>query len=253
MTKGNLLTLSLCALLLAAGSAVAADYNDFTDGNWAADTTNTWSDGIGVYPGTGDNAVIDSHTVILPDGYTVPPVNSCEVRTGGTLNFRTKVAQDFPLTLAGGTLLSSDNKWDGATLDCDLNVSASSTIKDVYGCEWTLNGAVVSATTAPHTLTVQTNRMDDGVHLYAASPGYTGEWLVEDGHLHPHANGALGVGTVTLGGGAGSGYMRFHGTGMSQSGTAGPAIHLLSNGQMQVNDSASVDFSNDPLSTLDGG
>ena len=243
----------VCALVLA-GPVAAAEYDDTASGgDW--DLAGTWDSTTASFPQTGDDVIIDSSTVRIPDGYTVKAVNSCEVRTGGTLEFGTQGAQDFPLTAAGGTLYANAPWWNGALLESSLNVDAgTSVMKALYGNHWNLAGGVVSGTTAPHTLKVQSPaEWTQGLSLTAASPTYSGQWLVEDGWLNAEVNGALGSGTVTLGGAGTTGRLLFHGTGASQTGVAGPAIHVLANGQVQVNASAVLDYSNDPLITLDGG
>jgi phage terminase large subunit len=64
------------------------------------------------------------------------------------------------------------------------------------------------------------------IQLQAASPGYTGSWLVDRGWLQAKAAGALGSGTVTIGNGTNKAGMDFA---ASQTGVAGPAIVVNAN------------------------
>ncbi len=169
------LLLALACALVWAGPAAAADYDDWTDGNWVADTTDTWGAGIDVYPGAGDTATIESNTVTV------------------TANVPATLTS---LTLDGGTLNGQNNRRFLAP----IAVNSQSTVNVASGVFYFDNrGHTVTLTGSGQIVKTGAGRLYLDEPLSVA--GFSGGWDIQDGQLfvlsRNTANpGGLGTGTV---------------------------------------------------------
>ena len=113
--------LFICVLSLV-GVAWAGSYDDAIDGNWNADLQDTWAAGIGIFPGAGDTAIIDSN-IVTANVDIDTRITLIDVQAGGNLRTVPTTNEQAGLTIqfSGGTL-SNPYEW-GNTLAADLSLA----------------------------------------------------------------------------------------------------------------------------------
>ena len=186
-------------------------WNDATNGNWAADNTNTWGAGLNQYPHfpLNDTVIVDSHTVTVTGAQ--PAVKATWVTrtaaTTGTLYYADSSTQTRDLNLAGGVLQLQGAEGSGGggakITNSVIRVSSNSIVNAIGGGSlndydariWSEIRDATNGTgllSASGTSYVRTR-------LYGANTNFTGGWRVSAGRgLHVHAEGALGSGTATV-------------------------------------------------------
>jgi len=183
-----------------AGAAWAGSYDDAIDGNWNADLQDTWAAGIGVFPGAGDTAVIDTNVVTLNVDVNLG-VTSIDVQTNGRIGCATGTFQQAGLnvTLSGGRFgPAGAYDWGEKRYDGNLILSAATT-SALYSTgngeqDFNINGTLSGSGTLE---TVNQHGGAGGrIFLNAASPGFSGTVNHTWGTLHPKVTGALGTGDV---------------------------------------------------------
>ena len=191
--------LCVCALSLA-GVAGAGSYDDAVNGNWDADLQDTWGAGIGVFPGAGDTAIIDSNVVTLNVDVNLG-VTSIDVQTNGRIGCATNVFQQAGLnvTLSGGLFgPAGAYDWGEKRYDGNLILSAATTSalyptgngEQDFNINGTLSGSGTLETVNQH------GGAGGRIFLNAASPAFSGTVNHTWGTLHPKVTGALGTGDV---------------------------------------------------------
>jgi hypothetical protein len=186
-------------------------WNDATNGNWAADNTNTWGAGLNQYPRfpLNDTVFIDSHTVTVTGAQ--PAVKATWVTrtaaTTGTLYYADSSTQTRDLNLAGGILqLQGAEGLGGGGAKITNSVIRVSSNSAVYA----FGGGILNDYDARIWSEIRDATNGTGLlsasgtsyvrtRLYGANTNFTGGWRVSAGRgLHVHAEGALGTGTATV-------------------------------------------------------
>ena len=258
------ITTALVVCLLAA-SAFAADYTNVGPGSW--DNPVTW--GSDSYPqNSGDNGIIVTGTVSVPDGLAIGSGVNADVRTDANLYFGFTGTHDMGLVLGGGTV--EKDRYAAVTINGPITATAGTTSVVIAGLDQSMywNGAISGS----GTIGKQGDRNYGGaLQLMAASPDFSGNWEIREGRVMAKADGALRAGAITV---AGYGMTDHDGHGRdavldlftgSHTGV-GPSSILVRNDvyptrtvrgvigwETESGGTCMVDWSNDPVTTLAGG
>ncbi len=248
MRKQSTLVMALCALV-AAGPALAGDYDDTTEGNWNSNATWGESDAW-EWPATaGDTAVVDTVKVTVPGAATIPALTSLTLGGSGHLYITPGGAVTPTVTLTGGGKIEG-GYVQNVDLDGGLNVTGgTSTLQPGTNGSLTFDTNPIASTTDNCTLEARSysTAYRGAVKLATASPDYSGQWLINNGgSLRVQADGGLGTGTVTVDGGE----LRFETADQTGTGPAALDVYRSAGDYDLVISVKTVDYANDPVVTL---